>query len=271
MPPCSCLALTYTPVAASSLESKYYYLNLKWCNGQSMSEYVNTKESLKHTVFYQITWKMLLSATEFYLFKKFLMIFSHYRWLTVFPQFSTVQQVDPVTHTCKEVHSIHCCITSFPKIQWFKTTVHIISDSFWGLWIWVAQLGLSGLGCLIRLQSDVACSVSRWGLTGARRQTSKVAHVGSSPQGLSTVCVSSQQGSWLPSEWATWETIIDIGMPFLTRPWQSLIIMSAMLYWTPRPALIQCRKEITQGWDARRWGSWGAGGRLATTPKSTLR
>ena len=169
------------------------------------------------------------------------------------------------------VLAIHCCITSFPKIQWFKTTVHIISDSFWGLWIWVAQLGLSGLGCLIRLQSDVACSVSRWGLTGARRQTSKVAHVGSSPQGLSTVCVSSQQGSWLPSEWATWETIIDIGMPFLTRPWQSLIIMSAMLYWTPRPALLQCRKEITQGWDARRWGSWGAGGRLATTPKSTLR
>ena len=45
------------------------------------------------------------STTAYFIFFFYIMIFIvfHYSWFRVFCQFSTVQQGDPVTHTC--VHS----------------------------------------------------------------------------------------------------------------------------------------------------------------------
>ena len=43
----------------------------------------------------------------------FILIFFHYSWFTVFCQFSTVQQGDPVTHT-----SIHSFFSHYHACTW---------------------------------------------------------------------------------------------------------------------------------------------------------
>ena len=47
--------------------------------------------------------------------------FFHFSWFTVSYQFSTVQQGDPVTHTCEKKECIHVCVTGSPGLSFIDT------------------------------------------------------------------------------------------------------------------------------------------------------
>ena len=66
---------------------------------------ISTLHLSYHLCLYQILFLNLFFNNDFYFF--------HYRWFTVFCQFSTVQRGDPVTHTC--IHfflTLSCSIIS---------------------------------------------------------------------------------------------------------------------------------------------------------------
>ena len=114
------------------------------------------------------------------------------------------------------------------------TKTFIISLTFWGLEIWkwhvrssheVADKWLARTALLWKQENPLPSSLT-WLLAGGR----------SSPHGLIT------QGSWLPSEWVTWEGSRNrkktqiLQQPSLESPMSSLLLYSIHLKWMECPA-----------------------------------
>ena len=69
-------------------------------------------------------------------------IFFHYSWLTVFCPFSTVQQGDPVTHTC--IHSFFSHYHAPSQVTRQSSQCYTAGSPFAAPWMELETLTLSG-------------------------------------------------------------------------------------------------------------------------------